>query len=192
MQYFKSRMTAVIISVISVVSLDQWTKVMATKHLEPLREPILYLGGMFKLTYALNDGAFLSLGSDLGPVLRPILLTVFPAILLLGLVWFIFREKELNRWQVVSLALIVGGGLSNIIDRIVYGKVVDMMQLLVDPFPPTGIFNVADVAIMTGMFMMLPFAFRKSPKEEERTEDREEVVPVEGEPLPRPLSGGEA
>lgn len=180
MQYFKSRMTAVFISVIAVVALDQWTKVMATRNLEPLREPILYLGGIFKLTYALNDGAFLSLGSDLGPVLRPILLTVFPAILLFGLVWFIFREKDLNRWQVVALALIVGGGLSNIIDRIVYGKVVDMMQLLVDPFPPTGIFNVADVAIMTGMFMMLPFAFRKTPGEKEETKDHEQTVQAEG------------
>ena len=43
-----------------------------------------------------------------------------------------------------------------------------MMQILVDPLPPTGIFNIADVAIMTGMFMMLPFAFRR-PKPEEET-----------------------
>lgn len=166
MQYLKSRWPAVLLSVLTVVGLDQWTKVLATRHLEPMSEPIFYFGGLFKLTYALNDGAFLSLGSNLGPVWRPILLTVFPAILLLGLVWFIFREKELNNWQVVALALIVGGGLSNIIDRIVYGKVVDMMQILLDPFPPTGIFNIADVAIMAGMFMMLPFAFRREPKEE--------------------------
>lgn len=164
MQYFKSRYPAVLISVIAVLGLDQWTKFLATEHLKGEPEQ-LFLNGWFKLTYALNDGAFLSLGSDLGPVLRPILLTIFPAVLLLGLVWFIFREKDLNTWQVVSLALIVGGGLSNIVDRIIYGKVVDMMQLLVDPFPPTGIFNIADVAIMTGMFMMLPFAFKRTPKE---------------------------
>lgn len=164
MHYFKSRYPAVLISVIAVLGLDQWTKFLATEHLKGEPEQ-LFLNGWFKLTYALNDGAFLSLGSDLGPVLRPILLTIFPAVLLLGLVWFIFREKDLNTWQVVSLALIVGGGLSNIVDRIIYGKVVDMMQLLVDPFPPTGIFNIADVAIMTGMFMMLPFAFKRTPKE---------------------------
>ncbi len=170
MQYLKTRWQAVLISVVAVVGLDQWTKVLATEHLqgEPIR---YYLNDWFKLTYALNDGAFLSLGSDLGPVLRPILLTVFPALLLLGLVWFIFREKDLNTWQVVSLALIVGGGLSNIIDRIIYGKVVDMMQIDVDPLPPTGIFNIADVAIMAGMFMMLPFAFRKQPEPEAQQAD---------------------
>lgn len=160
MQYFKSRFPAVFISVIAVLGLDQWTKMLATSHLkgEPQQ---LFLNGWFKLTYALNDGAFLSLGSELGPVLRPILLTIFPTVLLLGLLWFIFREVGLNKWQVVSLSLIVGGGLSNILDRIYYGKVVDMMQILIDPLPPTGIFNVADVAIMAGMFMMLPSAFRK-------------------------------
>lgn len=172
MQYFKSRYPAVLISVIAVVGLDQWTKVLATEHLqgEPVR---YYFNDWFKLTYALNDGAFLSLGSELGPILRPILLTVFPAVLLLGLVWFIFRERDLNRWQLVSLALIVGGGLSNIVDRIIYGKVVDMMQIDIDPLPPTGIFNIADVAIMTGMFMMLPFAFRKQPEEEPQAVDPE-------------------
>lgn len=163
MQYFKLRYPTVFLSIALVLGLDQWTKVLATEHLlgTPTR---YYFNDWFKLTYALNDGAFLSLGSDLGPVLRPVLLTVFPTILLLGLLWFIFRERELNRWQVVALALIVGGGLSNIVDRIIYGKVVDMMQIDVDPLPPTGIFNIADVAIMAGMFIMLPFAFRKSPE----------------------------
>ena len=172
MQYLQSRWPAVLISVLSVVGLDQWTKVLATNNLKGEPEQ-LFLDGWFKLTYALNDGAFLSLGSDLGPVLRPVLLTVFPAILLLGLVWFIFREADLNRWQVISLALIVGGGLSNIVDRIIYGKVVDMMQIIpFDPIPPTGIFNIADVAIMAGMFMMLPFAFRRTPdKTEEKTDE---------------------
>lgn len=172
MQYFKSRYPVVLISVVAVLGLDQWTKVLATEHLlgEPTR---YYFNEWFKLTYALNDGAFLSLGSELGPILRPVLLTVFPAVLLIGLVWFIFRERDLNSWQVVSLALIVGGGLSNIVDRIIYGKVVDMMQIDVDPLPPTGIFNIADVAIMAGMFMMLPFAFRKPPQENPETTDQE-------------------
>ncbi|MFT7120450.1 MAG: signal peptidase II [Neolewinella sp.] len=166
MSNFKSRLPAVLVSVLAVVGLDQWTKVLATANLKG--EPVqYYLNDWFKLTYALNDGAFLSLGSDLGPILRPILLTAFPTILLGGLVWFIFREKNLNKWQVVSLALIVGGGFSNIIDRIIYGKVVDMMQIDIDPIPPTGIFNIADVAIMVGMFMMLPFAFRKDPEKKD-------------------------
>lgn len=175
----KSRLVPVFLAIGVTVGLDQWTKQLALAYQNTLRGGIDYLGGLFKLTFARNTGAFLSLGADFNPLLRTLLLEVFPSLLLVGLLFYIFRSRELNRWQVVALALIVGGGLSNIVDRLLYKSVVDMMQMQALGLR-TGIFNVADMAIMAGMFMMLPYALRGEPKpadeEEAATTSDEEVV----------------
>jgi signal peptidase II len=162
MKQLKSRLLIVAIVVTVSVGLDQWTKYLATVHLqgEPDR---FYLDGILRLTHVHNTGAFLSIGSGLGDFWRPILLNLFPALLLVALLYYIFKEELLNRWQVIALALIVGGGLSNIIDRLLYGHVVDMLHLKAFGLQ-TGIFNVADMAIMAGMFIMLPFALRPQGK----------------------------
>jgi signal peptidase II len=101
---------------------------------------------------------------------------------------FIFREKKLNGWQTIALALIVGGGLSNIIDRLIYGHVVDMLHIQLTDKLQTGIFNVADMAIMAGMFIMLPFVFRKE-KSEEPEPDSVPKLPIE-KPLTDPEDEG--
>lgn len=178
MKDFKQRLIVVGSAVALTVGLDQWTKQLAIDHLLG-KADIPYMDGLFRLTYATNTGAFLSLGEDLGPVLKPILLNALPALLLIGLLVFIFRERKLNGWQTVALALIVGGGLSNIIDRLIHGHVVDMLHIQLTENLQTGIFNVADMAIMAGMFIMLPFVFRKDPVEEEELVDPVPETPVE-------------
>jgi signal peptidase II len=182
----KNRIAIVAGAILVTVGLDQWTKFLAIDHLEG-KPPIYYLNEMLSLTFAKNTGAFLSLGEDLGPVLKPVLLNALPALLLVGLLYFIFKEKNLNRWQTLALALIVAGGLSNIIDRLLYGHVVDMLHIQLTDSLQTGIFNVADMAIMAGMFIMLPFVFRKDtvPEDEENhvplTPAEETVVKLKGE-----------
>ena len=161
-------MLAVVVVVAVTVGLDQWTKHLATVHLQGEPDQF-YLGGILRLTHVHNTGAFLSIGSGLNDFWRPILLNLFPALLLLALLYYIFREKLLNAWQVIALSLIVGGGLSNIVDRLLYGHVVDMLHLKAFGLQ-TGIFNVADMAIMGGMFIMLPFALRPERKPEAEAE----------------------
>lgn len=171
----KNRIAIVAGAILVTVGLDQWTKALAIEHLEG-QPPTYYFNEMFSLTFAKNTGAFLSLGEDLGPVLKPILLNALPALLLVGLLYFIFKEKNLNHWQTLALALIVAGGLSNIIDRLLYGHVVDMLHIQLTDDLQTGIFNIADMAIMAGMFIMLPFVFRKDPVPSE--EEKENHVPL--------------
>ena len=162
MKYLKSRLLPVGLAVGITVILDQWTKQLALQHLQGAPD-IAYLDGFFRLTFVRNSGAFLSLGSDFSPILRTLFLEVFPRVIISRLVRVHLPEARLNRWQVVALALVVGGGLSNIVDRFLFGHVVDMMHMKALGFQ-TGIFNVADVAIMAGMFIMLPFAFAKEPE----------------------------
>lgn len=167
----KAKATIVTLAVGLTLGIDQWTKQLAIQHLEG-QPDIPYWDGLARLTFAKNTGAFLSLGENLGPVLKSILLNALPALLLVGLVYYIFRDKLLGRWQTTALALIVGGGLSNIVDRLLYGHVVDMLHIKLTDSLQTGIFNVADMAIMAGMFIMLPFVFRKEKQPTQGGPDR--------------------
>ncbi len=80
---------------------------------------------------------------------------------MIGLLVFAFRMSPNTPFLIIlAIALVVGGGLSNLIDRLVNeGRVVDFMQLGIGPLR-TGVFNVADVAIMGGLAVMLVVVFR--------------------------------
>lgn len=178
MRNIKTRLIAVVTVVAISVGLDQWTKHLATTHLQG-QPDLFYLGEVLRLTHVYNTGAFLSIGSGLGDFWRPLLLNIFPALLLIALLYYIFKERTLNTWQIIALSFIVGGGLSNIVDRLLYGHVVDMLHLKAFGLQ-TGIFNVADMAIMAGMFMMLPFAFRsEAKKQEEKEEETTDTQPAD-------------
>lgn len=139
---------------IITISLDFWTKDWATRHLMG-RPSESYWGDFFRLVYVRNDGAFLSLGSDFPAFLQFITLKLFPVALLFALLLYTLFNVRLDRWHIVAFSIILGGGIANIYDRLMFGSVVDFMNM---GFPGlrTGIFNVADIFIMTGLFMMLP------------------------------------
>lgn len=158
-----------VLAIVAVsVGLDQWTKKLAVDYLQGEPDQF-FLGELFRLTFVENRGAFLSLGANLSEGMRNILLNIFPALLLVALFVYLLRSRSINKWQVLGLAFIVGGGLSNIVDRIMYGHVVDFLHMKAFGLQ-TGIFNVADMAIMLGMFIMLPFAFQKEPKPKQEDE----------------------
>ena len=71
------------------------------------------------------------------------------------------RNQELNLLAVASSALIIGGGLGNLIDRILnQGAVIDFMNMGIGPIR-TGVFNVADLAILAGIFIFVVFYAKK-------------------------------
>lgn len=148
---------------ISCVGCDQATKLIARQELAstPMRE---YGNGFFvRLLYAENQGAFLGLGAGLDPALRFWIFTVAVALLLVGLTCYIlYYIQKMPPVIVVALALIAGGGIGNLIDRFMHdGRVVDFMQIGFYPLR-TGVFNVADMAIMTGTGLILLFSWRSS------------------------------
>lgn len=136
------------------VGCDQATKVMATSSLKGAA-PKLYLGDMFRLQYATNEGAFLSLGASLPDGARYWILTVAVGLLLFGITGYTLANKTLDGWHVAGYALIAGGGFSNWVDRARFdGKVVDFMNMGIGGLR-TGIFNVADVGILAGIGVLL-------------------------------------
>jgi signal peptidase II len=109
---------------------------------------------VFTITYVENSGAFLSIGSNLPHTAKILILSVIPLIALgLGVV-YILLKKNLTLLSALALSFAIGGGIGNIYDRLVHGSVTDFMHINFGFFQ-TGIFNMADVSIMTGMFIFL-------------------------------------
>jgi len=162
-----SRILIILSIIITNVGCDQVTKQMATEQLKSAPTSS-YLDNFFVLTYAINKGAFLSLGSDFNPTLKFWLLTVMPVLVMLGMIGYTFFSKSLTMLQTVAFSFIIGGGISNVYDRIMYdGAVVDFMNMGIGSLR-TGIFNFADVSIMIGMglFLLSSFIKEKEPEEE--------------------------
>lgn len=139
-------------AIVLTIGCDRVTKHVATTTLAgtPARS---FLADTVRLQYAENTGGFLGLGADLHPGLRTAVFTATTGLTLLLI------TVAAVRWQVSGMALIgvtlfVAGGASNWIDRLARGSVVDFLNVGVGPLR-TGIFNVADVAIMAGAAVML-------------------------------------
>ncbi|WNG57230.1 signal peptidase II [Archangium gephyra] len=159
------RLTLVSLVLAGTVGCDQATKQLAISQLrdEPTRS---FLGGLLRLTFAENPGAFLSLGGNLPQSVRFWLFSAAVGVLLLGTLAYLVMSRRLEPLQSVALALIVGGGLSNWFDRLVNdGRVVDFLNLGIGSLR-TGIFNVADVALMLGAGLLILAGRRANNPEE--------------------------
>lgn len=135
------------------IALDQITKSLATEAFKG-KPTLTYLGDTFRFQYATNEGAFLSLGGSLPPQARFWLLTVGVGALLLAITVQAIRNP-ISTGNLTGYALIVSGGFSNWIDRARFdGVVVDFMNMGLGSLR-TGVFNVADLAILAGIGVLL-------------------------------------
>ena len=154
-----SKFLTILTTILVCVSCDQATKIGAQNLLQG-HAPVSYLGGTFSLIYAENTGAMLSLGESLPANYRFLIFVVFVGIFLLitaGYVWM----NALNTRSIIGVSLVLSGGIGNLIDRMFNGgSVVDFMFVKIGPLQ-TGIFNVADMAIVAGVFVLC-FSFLKS------------------------------
>lgn len=147
--------------IVICVGCDQQTKIMAKEQLA-YAAPVEYLDGMFKLIYAENTGAFLGLGQSLSPNLKYIFLIFIPTFVLFIFAATYFKASS-TLGQFVGMSLIVAGGIGNLIDRIAYGSVIDFMNIDIGGLR-TGIFNFADVAVSTGLILLLFTIYRDGKK----------------------------
>jgi signal peptidase II len=137
------------------VACDQATKhVAASSFIEVI--PYTLVGGFVELFYSENAGAFLGLGSDFHHSTRFWLFTVGVGGLLLVFSTRLFQATKLV--ELVGWSLVIGGGASNLIDRLTRdGRVVDFLRIGVGGLR-TGIFNVADAAIVAGLVCLFASA----------------------------------
>src|SRR5262245_41023548 len=153
-----ARMLALLL-MLTTIGCDRVTKHLATTKLagNPVRS---YLSGTVRLEYVENPGAFLSLGAELPDWARTGLLTVGAALGLAAVAVAAFKLRWRGAPFIGAILFLAGGG-SNLVDRITRGAVVDFMNVGVGSLR-TGIFNVADVALMTGAALMVLGVHRKA------------------------------
>ena len=152
--------TILILVVIAVnIGCDQFSKKIVKQSVLPY-ETIHVLSDHLTVTRVENSGAFLSAGESMSKTSKQIFLTLIPIIaMVVGLAYLFLKPVSKN--MLVGLCFVIGGGVGNLFDRVLYGSVTDFLFVKVGIFE-TGIFNLADVSIMTGMcLILLQFFLRK-------------------------------
>ncbi len=144
--------------------LDRFTKLIILNNTHQL--PVKVVNDFFTITYVKNPGVAFGWFPDwrLPPILMALTMIIIIAYYSLKLP----EEERLTRW---ALALLVGGAVGNLYDRIVYGFVVDFFLFHFGSFD-FPVFNVADVAIDFGVFMLFIDIFFLSPDEDEEDSDQ--------------------
>lgn len=149
------RFIVVMLTLSCCVGCDQVSKSAARSLLHSGVTESLFADSLrFQLTE--NPGSFLSLGASLPEQLRFTLFTAAVAVILVGLLSAALFARRLGTARFVALALLAGGGISNLIDRLINdGRVTDFLNVGIGSLR-TGIFNLADMAILAGaLFLVL-------------------------------------
>jgi signal peptidase II len=148
------RFIVVMLTLSCCVGCDQVSKSAARTMLQSGVTESLFSDSL-RLQLTENPGSFLSLGASLPEHVRFTLFTAAVAVILIGLVCAALFARRLSTARFVALALVAGGGISNLIDRLLYdGRVTDFLNVGIGSLR-TGIFNLADMAILTGALLLI-------------------------------------
>lgn len=134
-----------IIAILIAVIIDQLSKIWALFQLKPIGS-YEFIPGILHLTYAENTGAAFSMLAG-----SKVFLIIFPLIICAVLVYILVSKKITNKIGSWSIALIIGGAIGNLIDRIFRGAVIDFFEIRLFEF---AIFNVADIFITVGAILL--------------------------------------
>jgi len=139
-----------------IIVLDQFTKLIARQYL-PYGDVIrLFDGDLIWLVFVLNPGTAFGVR-----IIPPFFLAIFAFAAAVGLGIFLYRQPSIPRWRGIPFALIMGGAIGNLIDRLTMGKVVDFISVDMPDFIMTRwpVFNVADSAVSVGIVWLLIVSF---------------------------------
>jgi signal peptidase II len=145
---------ALVAAVVAII--DQLFKMWIVQSIE-LGGQMALIPKVIHLTYVKNTGAAFSLMDDM-----PTLLLIITGICIIGIIIFISMAK-LNTFGKITAGLILGGAIGNVIDRILFGYVVDMFEV---EFMEYAVFNIADCCIVIGgiLFCVYYIFFNKKSK----------------------------
>jgi signal peptidase II len=152
------RIVLILLIITVNIGCDQFSKTIIKRSVLPY-ETIRVLNNHLTVTRVENSGAFLSAGDSMSKVSKQIFLTLVPIIaMVLGLTYLVVKPVSNN--TLIGVCFVIGGGVGNLFDRILYGSVTDFLYVKFGFFQ-TGIFNMADVSIMVGIFVILLQFFLK-------------------------------
>ena len=128
-----------------LVIIDQIIKYFVSAYLQPVGS-VSVIDNIFSLTYVENKGVAFGMFSDMRWIF-----VALTSILLVIIIFYMFKKRPKGKFFYVCAALIIGGGIGNLIDRIFYGYVIDYLSLSF--FPP--VCNFADYCIKAGTIMLV-------------------------------------
>ncbi len=155
------RTAALVLTVLGTVGCDRIAKAVALRLLAGSGR-VEWLGGLVRLQLTENRGAFLGLGDRLPDGLRFGAFIAAVGLALAAAFGWLLLERRLAPRRSLAAAVMIGGGLANLLDRIPDGAVTDFLVVGVGPVR-TGVFNVADAAILAGaLIWMWPTPAKRS------------------------------
>ncbi|MCS7198003.1 MAG: signal peptidase II [Candidatus Bipolaricaulota bacterium] len=137
-----------LLAIVAIVVIDQASKTLALRVLEPGR-PLELIEGIFRFTLTSNAGGAFGLFQDLGGVI-----TVLAVLVSLGILGLLLWGPPQPRSLTAGLICIAGGALGNLIDRFLHGAVIDFLELRWGHFS-WPVFNLADTVIVLGTGLVL-------------------------------------
>ncbi len=160
-------MILLIAIILGSIALDQLTKWLAVAFLKgqpsfPIWQDVLHL------TFAKNEGAAFGMLSDHRWVFM-----IFSTVAIIGLLIYLFRFRPKSRYVQITLAMIVGGGIGNMIDRVLLGYVIDFIDFTLINF---AIFNVADSFVTVGAFMLMGYLIWDMIREAKAENERKKAM----------------
>ena len=138
------RKVAIPLAILALIGLDQWVKHWVVANIA-LNQVIKAIPGLFSLTYLQNRGAAFSILQD-----QKYFFVILTVLVIGAALVYLVKNYQKSLWLVLSLVLIISGGIGNFIDRLHLGYVVDMVQL---DFIDFAIFNVADSYLTVGVLL---------------------------------------
>lgn len=154
-----------------IICLDQVTKTYIHTNFEynyantNKKQKLTVIPQFFDITYVRNYGAAFGLLRNANPKYRKIFFLMIPPIALIIILYMLMGVLPTDRWQIVSLSSIFGGAIGNYIDRIQYNYVIDFLDFYIkDSHYPA--FNIADMAILGGVFGLVFVIWRDEFKKE--------------------------
>lgn len=142
----------VIISMIALILVDQWTKIWAVNTLGNGTD-IYVWKDVFHLHYISNYGAAWGILSG-----KQVFLIILTGIIILGMIYYMTKLPKTKGgiWTKVAFTMIISGAIGNLIDRVSLGYVRDFLYFILIDFP---IFNIADILVVLGVGLLMVIMF---------------------------------
>lgn len=149
-----------IVIAVVIILLDQLTKILM------INKQLTIIPNLLEFTYTENTGVAFGIANS------KIFLIILVSILILGIIVKFIKETQTDKNILLSLYFIIAGGISNLIDRIFRGYVIDFIDINILNFPN---FNIADICITLGVFVLIFIIAKSLFKNEKTGDDKNEV-----------------
>lgn len=155
-----------------LIALDQVIKMYIHSHFQ-LGESITVIPQLFNLTYVRNFGAAFGFLAESHPTFREAFFLTMPPVALIIILTILKGVKEDDHWQILALSSVFGGAIGNYIDRIRFRYVIDFLDFHIDSKYFWPAFNVADMAIVGGVGVLMLLMFFEHKKQQQHLKSSE-------------------